>query len=319
MKESSKQTSKFIFRFFFWLLAVILIFVIAYCIPGISGVLTSTYIADYDTVFVSDEVECYLVKHESVISANTGGTLSCLLEEGVHVRKYTNAAKVGAEVYTTDRPGIVSYQIDGMEGYFTEDNLPNITREGIDSIVPAVTEDSDSETVQAGDPLFKTVDDKEWFVIFWISKEDSNKYTEGKSVDVVFDENHRVSAVVQDVYDQEKEYLVVLRGTEYLDYLHNARKLHAEVVTVNQTGLLIQQGSIVTLNGKPGVYVKQINGEYEFVRVKVLSLIDENAIVSSGSFTETVDDVTNQVRTINSYDEILKNAKSIDEGGEGVE
>ena len=67
------------------------------------------------------------------------------------------------------------------------------------------------------------------------------------------------------------------------------------------------------------LYVKQINGDYKFVRVKILTLVDENAIVASDTFNEMKGDLMEQVKTIKLYDEVLKNGKSMNKGGEEVE
>ncbi|MBQ4339741.1 MAG: HlyD family efflux transporter periplasmic adaptor subunit [Firmicutes bacterium] len=318
MKEKTKDRKKFILRAVLWFLAVCLLTSLLYFIPGISGALNSTYIAEYDSVFVSDEVECYLVKNEKITYSNKSGTVSYAINEGTHVRKYTVVAKIGSDVYTSEQPGLISYSADGYESYFTEDNIPNIKKEEAESISFSNQELGKNQVV-SGDPLFKAVDDKEWFVVFWIDKEDVNQYVKGNKVSVIIDDALEIKATINDIYDQENRYMVVLRTQEYFDKLAYTRKVKAEVVTVDQAGLFIQQKSIVTVDGQPGVYVKQINGDFEFVRVKVLSLIDENAIVADGTFTETVDEVTTQVKTINVYDEILKNAKSSDKGGEKVE
>lgn len=318
MTESTKKRNKFIFKAVLWFLAVCIVTAIAYFIPGISGALTSTYLAEYDRVFVSDKVECFLVKNEKITYSDKSGAVSYSVEEGTHVRKFAGVAKVGADVYTAEQPGLISFTADGYETYFIEENIKNITRDEAESF-DIVNQNLVKSEAAAGDPLFKAVDDKEWYLIFWIDKDDVNKYIKNNEVSVVIDEKLKVSAVVSDIYDQENEYMVVLRSREYFQDLAVTRKVSAEVITVDEAGLLIKQKSIVTQDDQPGVYVKQINGDYKFVRVKILTLVDENAIVASGTFNETVDDVTKQVTTINSYDEILKNAKSIGKGGESVE
>ncbi|MDO4482545.1 MAG: HlyD family efflux transporter periplasmic adaptor subunit [Bacillota bacterium] len=318
MTESTKKRNLFILKIVLWLLAVCIVTGIAYFIPGISGALTSTYIAEFDNVFVSDKVDCFLVKNEKVTYSDKSGSVSYSVEEGTHVRKFTGVAKVGADVYTAEQPGMISFTADGYETYFTEENLMNITRDEAESF-DIVKQNLVKTEASSGEPLFKAVDDKEWYLIFWIDKDEINEYIKNKSVSVVIEDKIKVSAVISDIYDQENEYMVVLKSREYYADLAEKRKVSAEVITVDEAGLLIRQKSIVTVDDNPGVYVKKINGDYKFVRVKILTLVDENAIVASGSFTETVDDAVTQVTTINSYDEILKNPKSIGKGGESVE
>lgn len=318
MTESTKKRNMFILKVVLWLLAVCIVTAIAYFIPGISGALTSTYIAEFDSVFVSDKVDCFVVKNEKVTYSDKNGSVSYSVEEGTHVRKFTGVAKVGADVYTAEQPGMISFTADGYETYFTEENLKNITRDEAESF-DIVKQNLVKTEASAREPLFKAVDDKEWYLIFWIDKDEINKYIKDNRVSVVIEDKLEVSAVISDIYDQENEYMVVLKSREYYADLAVKRKVSAEVITVDEAGLLIKQKSIVTVDDQPGVYVKKINGDYKFVRVKILTLVDENAIVASGTFSETVDDAVTQVTTINSYDEILKNPKSLGKGGESVE
>ncbi len=318
MEKNSKRYNKIIAYGILWALALSVVLMVVYGIPEIGGTLKSTYVAEYDRVYVSNETQCYLVKDELITYANAAGTAAYYVEQGTHIRKYTEVMSVGSASYTSDKAGILSYTADGYETFFIKDNFQNITKETVGEFT-IENQKLAKETIASGEPIFKVVDDKEWYIVFWIDKEEMDKYTKGNSVSVLIDDNHRVNAEIYDIYEQKDGYLVVLESGEYYDKLAETRTINAEVVLVDQQGLLIKQKSIVTVDGQPGVFVKQLNGKYEFVRVKILTLADDDAIVAAGSFSEMSGEVMERVETINAYDEILKNPKSVDKGGEKSE
>jgi len=317
-KDRKAYQKKLLIRCALWFLAVLIVFSIAYFIPKVSGALKSTYVVHYDNVFVSDKVEAYLVRSENVVYAERSGKPKYLADEGLHVRAPEEVMSVGRRSYTADTPGILSYSVDGYETYFIKDNIQNITRKDVDDmeLEPRKTK---QQEVKRGDPLFKIVDDKEWYMIFWLSPKDSKHYSEGAFVDVILEEETEIRARIVNIYAQGDDNMVVLKTFDYYPDMAKSRTVDVEVVAVDETGLLVEQSSIVTVDGNPGVYVKQLSGDYKFVRVKVLTLVDENAIVASDTFNEMNGELMEQITTIKLYDEVLKNGKSMNKGGEEVE
>ena len=318
VKDRKANQKRLLVRCALWFLAVLIVFSIAYFIPKVSGALKSTYVARYDNVFVSDKVELYLVRSETVTYAERSGTPHYLMKEGVHARATSEVMKVGRRAYMADTPGILSYSTDGYETYFVWDNIQNITRKDVDDM-DLEPKNSKKEEVTRGDPLFKIVDEKEWYMIYWLSPEDSKHYTEGAFVNVILDEELEINARIVNIYAQGDDNMIVLKTYDFYPNMAKKRTVEAEVVAVDETGLQVKQSSIVTVDGNPGVYVKQINGDYKFVRVKILTLVGENAIVASDTFNEMKGDLMEQVKTIKLYDEVLKNGKSMNKGGEEVE
>ena len=319
MKKDRKSYQKrLLSRAVLWFLAVLIVFAIAYFIPKVSGALKATYVVHYDNVFVSDKVEACLVKDETVVYAERSGIPDYELEEGEHIRSTAEVMKVGRRGYLAGTPGILSYYTDGYETYFIKDNIQNITRKKVNDM-DLEPKSARQEEVTKGDPLYKIADDKEWYMIYWLSEDDSKHCSEGAFVDVILEETSEIRARIVNIYAQDDYNMIVLKTFDYYPDLAKKRVVNAEVVTVDETGLLVEQSSIVTVDGNPGVYVKQLNGDYKFVRVKILTWVGDNAIVASDTFNEMVGELMEQVTTIKLYDEVLKNGKSMNKGGEKVE
>lgn len=316
MNESKIKNKRFMLRVALWALAVLVVCLICYCIPGLFQALTPTYTAQYDTMKQSSTQECYLVKDEQIVYSDHTGTASYAYGEGSYVRKLLQVCTVNNNPYTTPQSGTVTYTVDGFEAYFVGENIPNITRAEVKSY-DIERKQLGTDQVNRGDPIFKVVDDKQWFLIFWVGIDDSTHYTQGRDVEVVIDNENKIKATIDAIYEQDKDHMVVLRTNDYYPGLACTRVVNAEIVTVNETGIIIEQRSISTVDGQEGVYVRQVGGDYKFVRIKAHSIVDDKAIVANGSFTETDEDGNVKVvNTINLYDEILRNPKNKDKGGD---
>ena len=65
----------------------------------------------------------------------------------------------------------------------------------------------------------------------------------------------------------------------------------------------MKNSSIAEKNGQKGVYVKQKNGDYKFVRINVIATDGENSVVSRMYF---LDEKGKTITTVQNYDEVLK-------------
>lgn len=69
-----------------WAAAVIICMIIIYVLPSVAGVFDRSYVAQYGSVDVTDEVDAYIVRDETVYTAPSGGTINQLAKEGQLVR-----------------------------------------------------------------------------------------------------------------------------------------------------------------------------------------------------------------------------------------
>ena len=305
-KQSRKGYKKMLW--IMWFLAVALLVAIAYVFPGIWGTLKETYLAEYDNIYVSQEAECYLVRDESVIYAENAGDISYYYEEGTRVRKGTAVLEVGSKVYTEPETGTIGYYIDGQEEYFNPDRISEMKQFEVD-VMDLEAENVVAETAEEGQPLYKTIAGNYWYLVFWCDKETVVNYNKESSVSVVMG-NSKITARITDIIEQAEQYLVVLKTSRYYEDYTKVRKIDAEVVTVDEQGLRLKAQSLVTIDGQPGVYVKQINGTYKFTPVKIYMISGEDVLVAKDSYNVTTEEGTTRVTTVSVYDEILTNGSS---------
>jgi multidrug efflux pump subunit AcrA (membrane-fusion protein) len=72
---------------FLFCLALIILFIIIYVFPNVTGALTQTEIIEYGSLQVTDQVTAYFVRSEKVHFADKPGTIQYYVQEGEQVRK----------------------------------------------------------------------------------------------------------------------------------------------------------------------------------------------------------------------------------------
>ena len=71
-----------------YILAVVVLYVIIYIVPKVTGLLDVTYVAEYGELSIFDEGTCYLVRNERVYLAQGTGQISKVSVEGTLLRAF---------------------------------------------------------------------------------------------------------------------------------------------------------------------------------------------------------------------------------------
>lgn len=379
---------------------LVILFIIIYVFPNVTGALKKTETIEYGSLQVTDQVTAYLVRSETVYLADKSGNINYYAQEGEQVRKgtkilditsgsqkdkessyskltdrisrfnsgesifgddikklktqitklenerdvamnagatdqaarleqqierlnqkkkyiqaadesakteivkqnkATNGAALVADNYICQTNGVISYYIDGYESEFTPENMGLLSREKVQNLSFDV-QNVARETTLMKEPLYKVVDNKKWYAVFWVAPENIVKYEKGHKATLNLPLG-QVDGTIYDIIDDKGYWLVILEFNRYYEEFAQIRKAEAEVVTSDYSGLIIQNESITTKDNQPGVYVKDKSGEYVFKPVKIITSDGEWSLVEvSYYYTETGD----KVETVNIYDEILK-------------
>lgn len=315
-----------------FVLALVLLYVIIYIVPSVTGALMSSYTIEYGELKVADETTGYLVRDEQVYVAGTGGTANRYIDNGTLVRKGTTVMeltgstdreiddkflqildRLGDEAiitsdYSVQRGGVISYYADGYESRIRPDNMKN----GGYSYYSKLSQDSvqnlQSDTVAKGAPIFKVVDRTQWYIVTFVPKDNGKRYKKGQDVKVEF-EDATVDAEVHSVTaDGDGEHTrVILVCSNYYGKYMQMRACPVSLVTYEERGLLVENSSITEENGQQGVLVKKKTGGYDFVPIKVYATDGTYSLVADTFF----DDAESGKRydTVEIYDEVLKEPK----------
>ena len=289
-----------------FLLALIVLFIVIYVFPTVSGALTRTSFVEYGSIQTTDDVTAYFVRNEKVYRAKSAGEIQYYFDEGEFLRKGERILSVSpGSSYTASENGVVSYYIDGLENVLTPDKMASLKEKDVESASTDVASTRRKETVK-GDPLYKMVDNTNWYVVFWVGEDDIVKYKKDAPVYLELPKGE-IKGKTKEILDNGDSWFVILQFNRYYEDMPRIRKINTSVITAKYEGLVIANKSITAKGGKTGVFVKDINGEYDFTPVSVITSNGEYSLVESSFYYEDTKKGSVKVPTVNAYDEILNN------------
>lgn len=299
---------------------LVILYVIIYVVPRVSGIFLETYTAEYGTLEVSQESSYMAVRDEKLYVSDNGGAVSRAAAQGRLMRKNSHIVDVGGVKHYSQQKGIVSYYYDGLEGVYTPENMQTITEADLELTdeekqTYAVRECSQG-TVESGSPIFKIVDNKEWYLVCWLSAAEAEDIEAGRSITVEFDDGKQLKMKVMQVNPQGQNRQLILSCNRYYEKFDSIRSGTCRLIKSSKSGIIVDSDSIVEEDGQKGVYVmsKQLD-EASFVPVKVLLSHGDKTVVEKNYFINVEGQ---KVSTVENYDEILKKPPTAEEA-EGSE
>ena len=297
-----------------------ILYVIIYVVPRVSGIFLETYTAEYGTLEVSQESSYMAVRDEKLYVSDNGGAVSRAAAQGRLMRKNSHIVDVGGVKHYSQQKGIVSYYYDGLEGVYTPENMQTITEADLELTdeekqTYAVRECSQG-TAESGSPIFKIVDNKEWYLVCWLSAAEAEDIEAGRSITVEFDDGKQLKMKVMQVNPQGQNRQLILSCNRYYEKFDRIRSGTCRLIKSSKSGIIVDSDSIVEEDGQKGVYVmsKQLD-EASFVPVKVLLSHGDKTVVEKNYF---INAEGQKVSTVENYDEILKKPPTAEEA-EGSE
>ena len=337
-----------------WLIAIVVyIGLIAVCciaiyaVPYLGDKLERTYIAEYGSIDVTDEVSAFIVRDEKVYVAEQASRIKRLSEDGKLVKGNTQVVELtpdedamkaeeektanekeqgkysgilnelGDSVAVTSdgtskNAGYVSYHVDGAEAKLSTNAVDELTYSDFKELTGRTALETPKSKCGTGYPVFKIVRNGKWYLVFYLSNEEAEKYCPGDTVTVDFD-GQPVTVTVSDVQKGNKNSKIVLSCKSFFDGFLEMRNIDTKVTVESAEGLVLEDTSIVEApDGKRGVFVKNKLGQHVFRPVRAKADDGKKCVVYSDIY---VDDEGNFVETIGTYDEIVANPTDEDMAG----
>lgn len=280
---------------------------IIYVVPKVSDIFLQTYSAEYGTLESSFQVQCIFVRDERVYRADAEGSVQRHIEGGTLVRNGSHIVTVAGTNYYNGERGTVSYRYDGYETRVTSADMAQLTKsffEGYSASEGSVKA-MNTGTVQTDQPVFKIIDNKEWFLVCWIPTEEAAKLEPGQAVKIKIDEADKESLEMKVVSltNQGGEYQTILSCNRTYKDFDKYRVKECTIITFGANGIILETNSIVEKDGVKGVYVVDKLGDANFVPVSILFSYGEKTVVVKNYF---YDSQGYSVATVKNYDEVLK-------------
>lgn len=311
-----------------YVIALITVLVIVYVLPSVAGLFDRSYVAKYGNVEVKDETEGYIVRNETVYTAGKAGNVKRTVTEGELVKGNSKVAKISGEGASsssdkydsllkkikkedafistdngnTEHPGYITYKLDGLE-YLNSDNIFNMSENQFEKLGKSKISELSDGKVAKGEPVFKVIENGSWWYIFYADSETANHYAKGQNVKISI-ANKNMNAVVVGLHKGKgKSARIILRCRQYFDGFTTGRFEKANVTASSSDGVVILTKSIVKKDGKKGVITKDKIGRLRFKAISIKANNGEKAAVYEDIY---MDSKGNYVKTISTYDEVVK-------------
>lgn len=294
------------------ILAYVVIFVILYAViyivPRVSDIFLKTYTAEYGLLEVSASSSFVAVRDERVYTADNGGTVSRVVSQGALMRRNSHIVDIGGTKYYSQKKGIVSYNYDGLETVYTPENMQSITEDTLKKLKENSEEykvkKCQGKSVETGAPIFKIVDNKEWYLVCWLGADEAQGYEAGKLITVEFSDGQQIKMNILQTNPQGENTQLILSCNRYYEKFDRIRTGTCRLIKSGRNGIILDTDSIVEEDGQQGVYVmsKQLE-KSSFVPVKVLLTDGDKTVVEKNYF---VNEEGEKVLTVENYDEIVK-------------
>lgn len=205
--------------------------------------------------------------------------------------------------------GVLSFQLDGYENAASLSNIFTFDFSQINNQEPIVS--MVKGNVKRGDPIYKIVDDSNYYLAFTVPTEDNpTSYSDVAYFEVRIG-TETMRANYYDAFPQSNYYVVILRLEEPFATFYSTRVHLAEITLKGYKGLLIPKTALVIENGQTGVYRIGAERMVEFVPVKVLKTDADSAIIQHGAFYDASSEL---VPSVSIGQEIVKRSDEFKPG-----
>lgn len=325
---------KWITAFFIYVALLVLCIAVIYIVPSVKGLLEKTYIAEYGTISIDDEVSGYILRDEVVYTAEEDCKVERVAEHNqltkagsrivkitpdedaddpdeeqkkVH-RKYRDVleeladhTKATANGKSKDA-GYISYFIDGAEAQLSLNRLMDLDEDNLKDLTSKKEIETPDGNVIKGEPIFKVTKNSKWYYVFYLDNKEAERYYEGRTVSLRTGDTDATVTVVGNEPGKKKTKITLSCKLFFEGFLEE-RRMDALVTVASAQGLVLKDSSLIEKDGKTGVLVKNKLGEHVFTPVSILADNGEECVAYGDIY---VDEEGNFVETIGTYDEIVE-------------
>jgi hypothetical protein len=202
--------------------------------------------------------------------------------------------------------GIVSFELDGFEEFFSIYDLDNIT---VDSFTK-------EEKLSREGKAFKIVDSFDWILAFLVNDRD---LVIGDYVELVIrdEENSEfeLSTPIISYAETSDGAIYCVKSNLFLEDLYNSRFVDVEIIKIRKDALKIPRETIIVKDNSQGVLVKEFYGVARFRPINIIGVDEKYVFVEIGdSYGYIEDNEGNRKKTINIYTEVLLTPGDYTEG-----
>lgn len=219
---------------------------------------------------------------------------------------YENQLKNGSKYQTTDKSGIVSYRVDGLEDIISVEKFDLITEDYLEKLDLKA-----GQIVSKSNESGKVIDNFKCYIAVTMDSKEAMEAKVGDSVEIRISNKDECKAKIVQINEESGKRTIIFQINKMTEDLINHRKVAVDVIWWNVSGLKVPNQALIeedglnyVLRNKAGVQTKLL--------VKVKKQTDKFSIISEYSNTELQElgldekEIKNY-KKITNYDEIILN------------
>ena len=213
-------------------------------------------ISQNDITYVPDLKEQILTLMDRKKLLTGASSLGNMTVEELEIKKVEMETKLNAEKFYIKslNPGIVSFYNDGYQEEFSLVNKDKLSVTKINQFKDKNLV-SKSENVNQDDIIASVINNHIWYIATEITPKDIKVIERGKEVEIII-EKESIKAKLEDFYKGEDEKFIGYFRIEDENYdFTRERKHEAQICYENPSGLMLPKETIVTYEGKKGIFV----------------------------------------------------------------
>lgn len=205
-------------------------------------------------------------------------------------------------------PGIVSYNLDGLEQSLNPENIAKFSIEDVKSIINSLKDDNNKNAELSG---VKVIDNFSWYLCMIVEEKQLEGLKEGKKVLIAFKNYEDVPVRAKIKYISEPangEVLISFEVTDNIQNYYDMRLADVRVITNQYEGFMVSEESIVEVDNQKGIYIIK-EGIVKFVAAEVIATDNGYALIKNIENKENA--VQGSSGTIKVYDEVVKDTDKV--------
>lgn len=278
----------------------------------------SIFNKEYDkATLLKDQLLMYYDKQRYISGNNSliDNSLDSLKEQRENIIKQINSNIIS---YHSNESGILSFKIDGYENKFTKNNIEAYGYNDFDNLTKEHESVSDKGNVRVGEPIFKIINNFEWYMLIKIDNtRDIENYEEGKSIVISSkDIGGELRGRIIKINKNGNKGTILCKFDRDFQYYYDKRIVNADIILGKYESYKIPKRGLTELDGVKGVYIRDVSGVVRFRPVDLIMEDDEYVYISVGDRDGriSIGKDGERVKTVTQFDEILLNPSKVQEG-----
>ena len=221
-------------------------------------------------------------------------------------KSYENQLKNGSEYQKAEISGLVSYRVDGLEETLSPDKFNEITEQYLNNL-----DLQTGKIISTSNECGKVIDNFKCYIAISMNSQNAMSAKTGNAVKLRISNNEEYDAKIVQINEESGKRTIIFEISKMTEGLISRRKVIADVIWWNDSGLKVPKQALIQENGlyyvirnKAGIQTKLlVNVKRQTDKFAIITAYTDKELQELG-FTST--EIRNY-KKISNYDEIIIN------------